>query len=91
MNAPKRPYEMVLTIGADSLESMAGALRNITHEVYVMAERGHNNPHNTTSGGVDSGYTYSLTRTDTADHEEYFKQIEAYLAGLEVEKAKEIR
>lgn len=89
MNAPKRPYEMVLSIGADSLEAVAGALHNISHDVYIMAERGHSNPHTTTSGGVDSGYMFSLVRTDTADHDEYFKQIEVYLESMEAKKEKE--
>ena len=83
MNAPKRPYEMVLEIGSDSLEAMAHSLENIVFDIHCMIERGHQNPHITTSGTTDSGYNFSLVRTDTADHDEYFKQVKTFLEAYE--------
>ena len=86
MKAPKRPYEMVMEIGSDSLEEMAHSLENIVYEIHCMIERGHSNPHVTTSGSPDSGYSFSLVRTDTADHDEYFKQLEVFLDERKKEK-----
>lgn len=79
MNVPKRPYEMIISIGSDSLEALAHSLSNIQFDIYTMIEKGHANPHISTSGSLDSGYNFSLVRTDTADHTEYFKKLDAYL------------
>ena len=86
MKTPKRPYEMVMEIGSDSLEAMAHSLENIVFDIHCMIERGHSNPHITTSGSPDSGYNFSLVRTDTADHDEYFKQLEIFLDERKKEK-----
>ncbi len=88
MNKPKRPYEMVLEIGSDSLEDMSRSLSNISYDIYCMIERGHSNPHITTSGSPSSGYNFSLIRTDAADHDEYFKQLTAFLEERKKEKGK---
>jgi|WetSurMetagenome_2_1015567.scaffolds.fasta_scaffold246007_4 hypothetical protein len=87
MSAPRRPFEMVLEIGADSLEDLASALHSIQFDVFEMIERGHQNPHVCTSGSPSSGWNYSLVRTETADHDEYFKKLDAWLEERKAERA----
>ena len=88
MIEPKRPYEMIMKIGADTLDDLARSLSNIEYDIVCMIERGHSNPHITTSGSPSTGYSFSLVRTETADHDEYFKQIEQYLADKKENKPK---
>jgi hypothetical protein len=86
MEAPRRPYEMIVSIGADDLKGLAITLDNIAFDIYGYIEHGHQNPHVCTSGSPSSGYTLSLTRTEVADHDEYFKKLDAYLEELRKDK-----
>jgi hypothetical protein len=86
MEAPKRPYEMIITIGADDLKGLANGLDNILFDIYGYIEHGHQNPHVCTSGSPSCGYSFSLTRTEVSGHEEYFKKLEEYLAETRKKK-----
>lgn len=90
MQPPKRPYEMIVVIGADDLNSLAHSLKNIAFDVWTMTEKGHQNPHVTTSGSPSTGYNFSLVRTDTADHHEYFKKLDEYLKESRAAKETEL-
>lgn len=76
MSKPKRPYEIVISAGADSLEDLATTLEIIAQDIcgekaVIKLSR--------TSGSPSSGYNFEIVRTDTADHDEYFEKLEKYL------------
>ena len=87
MEAPKRSFEMVIEIGADTLQDVANTLRSIEFDVYESIEKGFSGKHVSTSGSSSSGYNFSLIRTETNSHDEYFEKLEAWLEERRKEKA----
>lgn len=76
MSKPKRPYEIVISAGADTLEDLATALETIAQDIceekaIIKLSR--------TSGSPSNGYNFEVVRTDTADHNEYFEKLRKYL------------
>lgn len=73
-DAPKRKVEIVIKIGADSRRDLASALYNLATAV----DREEVNVGTGVSGGPCSGWMYDY-REDGLEHEEYFRQLDAYL------------
>jgi hypothetical protein len=87
MEAPRRPYEIILEIGADDLESIASALHSIEFNVFELIENGGvKDKYVSTSGSPSSGWNFSIIRTETADHDSYFKQLDTYLESKREER-----
>jgi len=72
--APKRAVQFRVEIQADSLGALASALFNLS----MRADRQELSTHSV-SGGCDSGYEHWLTVSDGPTHDEYVKQIKAWL------------
>lgn len=73
--APHRAFRLTLVLDADTMEALASALFNIS----IRADR----EEMTTgvSGGPSAGYTYELLTDPAMTHDEYFRQVRAYLDG----------
>jgi hypothetical protein len=82
MESPKRPYEMILKIGADSLEDLINSFNYIEFDIIKIQQDGFNNKQITSSGGPGGGYNFELIRTETANHEEYFEKLNKYLEEI---------
>jgi hypothetical protein len=73
-DAPKRAVQFRVEIGADNLDALAATLGHLSAQTY----RGKLSSHSV-SGGYDTGYEHWLTVSDEPTHEEYVKQLNAYL------------
>lgn len=81
--APKRKVEIVLKIGADSRRDLASALYNLS----IAVDRDEVNVGTGVSGGPNSGWMYDY-REDGLEHEEYFRQLDAYLEAQRAPEGK---
>lgn len=72
--APKRAVLFRVEIQADDLGALASALFNLS----IRADRQELSAHSV-SGGYDSGYEHWLTVSDEPTHDEYVKQLHAWL------------
>ncbi|KAA0089296.1 hypothetical protein CIW54_07465 [Paraburkholderia sp. T12-10] len=72
--APKRAVQFRVEIQADDLGALASALSHLS----MQADRQRLSTHSV-SGGYDSGYEHWLTVSDEPTHDEYVKQIKAWL------------
>lgn len=71
---PKRAVQFRIEIGADSLEALATTLMNLS----IQADRHELSAHSV-SGGYASGYEQWLTVSDGPTHDDYVKQLNAWL------------
>lgn len=81
--APKRKVEIVLKIGADSRRDLASALHNLS----IAVDRNEVNVGTGASGGPCSGWVYDY-REDGLEHQEYFRQLDAYLEAKRASEGK---
>ena len=88
---PRRKIEMVLKIGADSYEDLAGALDLLSIEAEGSARKARGGKAAeclsslSTSGGHSVSWNYSV-REDGLPHEEYFEELERYLEQRRAER-----
>lgn len=75
MDKPNRRYEMTLTLGADSIRDIQGALKSIIFDLEKVEDR----PHFAVSGGPDSSYTLEIKFYPEQSHDHYFEQITEFL------------
>lgn len=73
---PKRAYTMTLTIGGNSKEDVAHALKNICTDMLI----GQMNGPNGCSGSPSVGYHYEIEECPEMTAERYFTELDAYLA-----------
>lgn len=85
MEKPRRRYQMQLTLGADDLRSLLGALHSIEFDLSTEPE---DTPRNIVSGGYDSGFVLDLTIDPTITHESWAEYLDKYLAFQKEEKSK---
>lgn len=79
--APKRACRLVLDMEADTRRDLADALYNMASQL----ERGELT--RGVSGGYSSGYVYELTESDHPTHDEWAKNLRAYLAERKAAKS----
>lgn len=79
---PVRPYELRISIGADSWDEAMRALQDIADHV---AE--HGVKCDLCSGGPSSGYTVTIAHDPEQTHDRYVEQLTAYLAALKCREA----
>jgi hypothetical protein len=72
-DAPKRACRFVLDLEADTRDDLATALYNMASQL----ERGELTKG--VSGGYSSGYIYELIENDTPTHDEWARNLRAYL------------
>lgn len=70
---PKRACRLVLDLQADNRQSLSDALYNMASRI----ERGEMTQG--VSGGYSSGYIYELTESDRPTHDEWARDLRAYL------------
>lgn len=71
---PKRAVQFRVEIQADDLDALAAALSHLS----MQADRQRLSAHSV-SGGYDSGYEHWLTVSDGPTHDDYVKQLNAWL------------
>lgn len=72
--APRRAVRLTLVMDADSRHDLASLLLSMAEQI----ERGQITTG--VSGGYSSGSIYELTEDPTITHDDYFAQLQAYLA-----------
>jgi hypothetical protein len=72
-DAPKRACRFVLDLQADTRQDLADALYNMASQI----ERGEMT--SGVSGGYSSGYVYELIENDRPTHDEWARDLRAYL------------
>jgi hypothetical protein len=72
--SPKRAVQFRVEIQADSLDELAITLFNLQ----IMVDRREMSSHSV-SGGYGSGYEHWLTVSDEPTHDEYVRQLNAWL------------
>jgi hypothetical protein len=72
--APKRAVQFRVEIQADDLDALARTLFNLQ----LRVDRGELSSYSV-SGGYDSGYEHWLTVSDGPTHDEYVRQLNAWL------------
>ncbi|MEX3933335.1 hypothetical protein AB4Y32_16280 [Paraburkholderia phymatum] len=73
-DSPKRAVQFRVDIQADDMAALADTLLNLS----IKADRGKLSEHSV-SGGYDSGYEHWLTVSDEPTHDEYVRQLNAWL------------
>jgi len=73
MSAPRRAFTLTLVLGADSLDEMAHALRQMASQVEREGLT------IGVSGGPSSGAIYELLHNPEQTHERYFREVQEYL------------
>lgn len=71
---PKRRIQFTLTIGADDLRSLSGALYNLALDVEEHGERDGSRM----SGGYASGHHWTMRVDSSMDHDRYASELEAW-------------
>ena len=83
--APRRKYELKLTLGADSERDIFNTL----NDVKVRLMTGPPEPENpvyVTSAGPSSGWVLEVTVDPEMDHDAYMRRLGAYLEAMGVNK-----
>lgn len=73
---PKRRYELDLHLGADSLESLRGAINSI---LFDIDRHPVDTPIDIVSGGYDSGYSLKCAVDTSITHDSWYEQLKVYL------------
>lgn len=74
MDKPRRRLEFELHIGADNMEELKAALRDIETQAAIGELSA-----SCVSGGVGSGWRYSLSEDKSITHESYMAVLKRYL------------
>lgn len=75
---PRRRWRMDLSLDADTLADMIGALQHISHRL-LEAEYRREPQVRVTSGGYSSGFTLAVDEDPDMDHDRYVVALEDYL------------
>lgn len=75
---PRRRWRMDLSLDADTLADMMGALQHISHRL-LEAEYRREPQVRVTSGGYSSGFTLAVDEDPDIDHGRYAVALEDYL------------
>jgi hypothetical protein len=81
-DTPKRAVQFALDLQADDIDSLCSALFNLSSQIAAR-----DMSRTCTSGGYDSGYTYRLSVSESPAHDEYVRQLNAWLEYRAKEKA----
>jgi hypothetical protein len=76
---PDRPYELIVKIGADNIESI---VYNLNDVAFMIREANNANitefPFRSVSGSSTGNCSFSLIKSETIDHDSYLKQLELF-------------
>ncbi|NML34927.1 hypothetical protein [Paraburkholderia antibiotica] len=81
-DAPRRAVQFTLDLQADSIEALSSALYNLSNQIAAR-----DMSRVCISGGYDSGYTFRLEVSEGPTHDEYVKQLNAWIEARDKEKA----
>lgn len=81
LTKPQRAIRLTLAIESDSISELCDALIGISDQI----ERGELTTG--VSGGCGSGYIYELLQDENQTHDNYFKELNDYLAAAKESKS----